>query len=45
MAEPYKVMLIDDDKGVHVLMRRIIETPDIDTAPPMTRERPEDACE
>lgn len=25
MAEPYKVMLIDDDKGVHVLMRRIIE--------------------
>lgn len=25
MTEPYKVMLIDDDKGVHVLMRRIIE--------------------
>ena len=25
MADPYKVMLIDDDKGVHVLMRRIIE--------------------
>lgn len=25
MAESYKVMLIDDDKGVHVLMRRIIE--------------------
>lgn len=25
MAEPYKVMLIDDDKSVHVLMRRIVE--------------------
>lgn len=25
MVEPYKVMLIDDDKGVHVLMRRIVE--------------------
>lgn len=25
MAEPYKVMLIDDDKSVHVLMRHIVE--------------------
>ncbi len=25
MAESYKVMLIDDDKSVHVLMRRIVE--------------------
>lgn len=25
MKQPYKVMLMDDDKGVHVLMRRIVE--------------------
>ena len=36
MAEPYKVMLIDDDKSVHVLMRRIIEDAGYSIAPPMT---------
>ena len=25
MAEPYKVMLIDDDCGVHTLIKRILE--------------------